>query len=387
MAVGVQQQQRRATEAAWLASGKILAAGEIGFATDTKVIKMGDGVNSWGGLTIPYDGRYLPIGGTAANAEMLDGISSGGFLLVGDAAAPATASKVILRDGAGRGKVVAGATGEDIVNYDQMVAADVIGKQNLVSRTVTAAFTLALTDIGKTILVNNSSSTYTTFAANIPTNASVVFPVGSVVTLITIGKGPTTLTPAGGVTLTGPTALPGNVSSVRLIKTGTDAWLAADIQYSAPPILRRKIKAGSDNTIASGLFGRLRLDGADDGSMTYSNNYDTLGANEQYNSSVDIYRAFCRRAGWYNVMAQISTFEAVGGRVFCQLRINNTEQRLGAGNGTGSTENSVSFSAFLPLNVGDYVEVWSYHDGSGGKTVGDSPYASSAFEWCWQRPL
>ena len=53
MAVGVQQQQRRDTEANWVTSGKILANGEIGFATDSKIIKMGDGVNTWENLKIP----------------------------------------------------------------------------------------------------------------------------------------------------------------------------------------------------------------------------------------------------------------------------------------------------------------------------------------------
>lgn len=385
MAVGVQQQQRRATEAQWVTSGKILANGEIGYATDSKIIKLGDGVNTWDNLAIPYDGRYLPITGKAADSEMLDGISSAGFLLVGDAAAAATAGKLILRDGAGRGKVVAGAASGDIVEYDQMIAADVVGKQSLISRTVTAAFTLALTDIGKTILVNNSS--YTTFACNIPANATVAFPIGSVVNVLTTDKGPVTLTPAGGVTLTGPTALPGGVSSVSLAKTGTNAWLVIDIRYGDPVILRRKIKPGSDNTLTSGLFKRLRLDGADDSGLTFSNNYDSLGTNEQYNSSTDLYRAFCRRAGWYAVGAQISSFEAIGGRFFCQLRINNTEYKLGAGNATGSTENSTGFNALIPLNVGDYMEVWTYQDGTGDKVVDDAMYSASFLEWVWRRPL
>src|SRR5688500_5684065 len=115
MAVGVEQKQRRDTEANWVTSGKILSEGEIGYATDSHIIKLGDGVNTWDNLDIPYDGRYLPITGKAADSEMLDGISSGGFLLVGDASTTATADKVIKRDGSGRAKVVAGSASDDVV--------------------------------------------------------------------------------------------------------------------------------------------------------------------------------------------------------------------------------------------------------------------------------
>jgi Major tropism determinant N-terminal domain len=386
MSVGVQQQQRRATEAAWLASGKVLAAGEIGFATDSKVIKMGDGVNTWGSLSIPYDGRYLPIGGKAADSEMLDGISSAGFLLVGDAAAAATAGKLILRDGSGRGKVVAGAATGDIVEFDQMVAADVANKYVSISRTVTAAFTLAATDVGKTILVDNSS--YTTFAANINTNALVAIPTGSVIKIITTNKGPITLTPAGGVTLTGPTALPGGVSSVTLGKTGTDAWLVLDIRYSPGPVLRRRIKFGSDNAMLTGNFVPLRLDGADSGTGLYANNYDSLGTNEQYNSGSDLYKAFARRAGWYDVHAQFSLGNANTGRFYCQVKVNGIDQDVGSGfSRGGQSEITASCTTPLALNVGDEVRVYGYQDGSGTDNVSVSPYAASFFAWEWRRPL
>lgn len=385
MAVGVQQQQRRDTEANWVTSGKILAAGEIGYATDSHVIKMGDGVNTWDDLTIPYDGRYLPIGGKAADSEMLDGISSAGFLLVGQASFAATADKLILRDGSGRAKVATGVSTDDIVNYDQMIAADVVVKQNLISRTVTAAFTLALTDIGKTILVNNSS--YTAFAANIPLNSSVAFPIGSVVRIITTDKGPITLTPAGGVTLTGPTALPGGVSSVVLTKTGTDAWLVTDIRYSPGPVLRLKIKNGASNTLNNAAFTALRLDGADTTPTgLYTNNYDSLGTNEQYNSASDAYKAFCRRAGWYDITAQFSLGGNFGGRAYCSIKVNGVDQYAGRGSIRGASELTTAWSGPISLNVGDEVRVYGFQDGATSDTVSDSPYAASFFSWTWRRP-
>lgn len=51
--------QRRGTAAEWAAANPILAAGEMGFETDTFVIKMGDGVTAWNSLGLPY----VPTGG------------------------------------------------------------------------------------------------------------------------------------------------------------------------------------------------------------------------------------------------------------------------------------------------------------------------------------
>lgn len=380
MAVGVQQQQRRDTEANWVTSGKILANGEIGFATDSKIIKMGDGVNTWENLTIPYDGRYLPINGTAANSEMLDGISSGGFLLVGDATTVATADKVARRDSSGRLKAAAGAATDDVVNYTQLTSQGV-------SRSVTAAFTLAATDVGKLIFVNNSS--YSSFAMTVPANATVPIPVGSFIDIMTGDKGPVTLSPAGGVTIFGPSILHGAGSSARLLKTATDGWVVVNVNQSPGPVLRRKIKSGADNSFGA-AFTRMRLDGANSAGPTglYSNNADTLGAGEQYNSATDLYRAFARRAGWYRVKTQISIAEAKTGRLFIQLRVNGIEQYMGAGEFmNGGAEKTVDYDDLIPLNVNDYVEVWPYQEGSGSATINDSPYSSSFFEWEWIRSL
>lgn len=380
MAVGVQQQQRRDTEANWAISGKILAAGEIGYATDSHIIKIGDGVNTWENLTIPYDGRYLPIGGKAADSEMLDGISSGGFVLVGDATVPATADKIAKRDSSGRLKAVAGTTGDELVNYSQLTSENV-------SRSVTAAFTLAASDVGKVILVNNS--VYTPFALNVPLNSAVAIPVGSYVDILVADKGHITITPATGVTVFGPLMLFGGGSSARLIKTGTDGWIVTNVSYSPGPIVRRKIKTGTDNNLNNGAFVKLRLDGANSGGPTglYSNNADTLGTDQQW-SAVDNYKVYCRRPGWYATHGQLTIAETGGGRFYLQPRINNVEQHLGQGTpGGGIPENTVAFSALVPLNLNDYIELWAYQDAGGIRTPAQELYAASFFEWEWRRPL
>jgi hypothetical protein len=63
--MATRMQQRRGTAADWAAQNPILAAGEIGFETDTKVIKLGDGATPWASLGTPY---LTAAGGTITGA-------------------------------------------------------------------------------------------------------------------------------------------------------------------------------------------------------------------------------------------------------------------------------------------------------------------------------
>ena len=58
----IQMQQRRGTAAQWTAANPTLAAGEIGFETDTKKFKMGNGSTAW--TSLGYVGT--PADATAA---------------------------------------------------------------------------------------------------------------------------------------------------------------------------------------------------------------------------------------------------------------------------------------------------------------------------------
>lgn len=49
--MATRMQQRRGTAAEWTAANPILAAGEIGFETDTNQFRIGDGVTAWAGLS------------------------------------------------------------------------------------------------------------------------------------------------------------------------------------------------------------------------------------------------------------------------------------------------------------------------------------------------
>lgn len=386
MAEGTRMQQRRATEATWAASSYVLAPGELGVTTDTGIIKIGNGTSIWSELDPAFDSQYLPLLGKAADSDLLDGISSGGFLQVGDATTAATADKVAKRLNDGRLKATAGASTDDLVNYDQMIAAIVTARQELVSRSVTASITLALSDAG--CLVNVGNSSYSpSLTCTIPPNASVAFPIGSYVDVATTDKGAVIVTPGSGVTLNGSGIVYGGYSCTRFVKTGTNTWQAVLIRQSPGPVLRRRILTGASNAMASGSFVKLRLDGADDGTALYSNNADTLGANEQW-SSADNYKAYCRRGGWYTVRAQVNIGSTANARAYIQFRVNNIEQYFGSGLSLGSvTDIGPSTTNLIPLNNGDYVETWAYQDTGSSKNPADQFYMASFFEWVWQRPL
>ena len=49
--MAIKIQLRRGTSAEWAAANPILADGEMGLETDTKIMKVGDGVTAWNDLT------------------------------------------------------------------------------------------------------------------------------------------------------------------------------------------------------------------------------------------------------------------------------------------------------------------------------------------------
>jgi hypothetical protein len=88
-----------------------------------------------------------------------------------------------------------------------------------------ANYTLALTDIGKVIEMNLTSTGNT---LTVPPNSSVAFAIGSRIDVAQIGTGQTTLTPGSGVSLLqreGKLKLAGQYAMASLYKRATDAWI------------------------------------------------------------------------------------------------------------------------------------------------------------------
>jgi len=85
-------------------------------------------------------------------------------------------------------------------------------------------YTLALTDDGKVVEMNNASANTLT----VPPNSSVAFPVGSQILVLQTGAGQTTLAAGAGVTVNskdGNLKLSAQWCAATLIKRATDAWV------------------------------------------------------------------------------------------------------------------------------------------------------------------
>ena len=121
------------------------------------------------------------------------------------------------------------ATGFPAATGDVMTSAMFNG---LVAFTINAqtgtTYTAVSTDQYQTLVTMSNASAN---AFKIPTNASVAFPVGTVITVMNIGAGTCTISAVTSGTTTvlsaGSTAASPNIAQYRsaaCIKTGTDAW-------------------------------------------------------------------------------------------------------------------------------------------------------------------
>lgn len=85
------------------------------------------------------------------------------------------------------------------------------------------SYTLALTDAGLYVTMTNAGASTLT----VPPNASVAFPVGSVIKGAQLGAGLVTLTPGAAVTINASPGLKlGQYCQFELIKYATNTWLA-----------------------------------------------------------------------------------------------------------------------------------------------------------------
>lgn len=90
--------------------------------------------------------------------------------------------------------------------------------------TRTASYILVLTDANKVVEMNVASANTLT----VPPNASVAFPVGTVIEGFQLGAGQVTIAPGVGVTIRSPNnkmKLTGIYSSASLRKRATDEWV------------------------------------------------------------------------------------------------------------------------------------------------------------------
>ena len=120
------------------------------------------------------------------------------------------------------------ATGFPAVTGDILTAAAYNGLVNFTITTNTGDTTAAINDQYQVLEIMNKA---TAIAFNIPTNASVAFPVGTVITVLNIGAGNCTIKAVTSGTTTVLSAgtvaaqpVLGQYKSAACIKTATDTW-------------------------------------------------------------------------------------------------------------------------------------------------------------------
>jgi hypothetical protein len=120
------------------------------------------------------------------------------------------------------------ATGFPSSTGDVLSAAMFNGLVNFTTATNTADYTAVLNDQYQSLQIMDKA---TAIAFKIPTNASVAFPVGTVITVLNIGLGTCTISAvtsgttavlSAGATLAQPTLT--QYRSAACIKTATDTW-------------------------------------------------------------------------------------------------------------------------------------------------------------------
>jgi hypothetical protein len=206
MAVVTQIQIRRGTASQWTSANPTLASGEFGYESDTGKFKIGNGSTAWTSLS--YQGA-----GTVTSITAGTGLSGGTITTSGTIAIDST---------------VATLTGTQTLT--NKTATGLIYTQTLLTPSFTTnAYTLVLGDQGDILLASNGSTAGT---INIPTNASVAFPIGTQITIIQTGSGQLTIQAASsgtttvastGATSTAPKLRAINASAT-CIKTNTDTW-------------------------------------------------------------------------------------------------------------------------------------------------------------------
>ena len=202
-------QVKRGTAAAWTSANTVLTAGEIGFESDTKKMKVGDGSTAW--TSLAYTATDGDITAVVAGTGLSGGSTSGSATLAIDTSV-----------------VVDKTTVQTLTNKTLTTPTLDDPKINLAFDAETASYTAVLANNGQIVTMNNASAN--TFS--IPTNASVAYPVGTQINVLQIGAGQTTIQAVtSGTTSILSTAATAAAPKIRArygmatcIKAATDTW-------------------------------------------------------------------------------------------------------------------------------------------------------------------
>ncbi len=158
-----------------------------------------------------------------------------------------------------------------------------------VANTQTVDYTLVLADAGKAVEINSATAKNVT----VPPNASVAFPVGTIIEVPQVGAGSATLVAGVGVTITGDTVTPGQGGSLLLRKTGTNAWWSAIGAVRSGTYVQYIALAGDPDLLITGAITRDANDAATSAPVTWPDGtpgvYTATTVSAAFPGAVDAY--------------------------------------------------------------------------------------------------
>jgi hypothetical protein len=297
-------QIKRGTASAWTSANTVLAAGEVGFETDTKKMKVGDGSTAW--TSLGYTVTDGDISGVTAGTGLSGGGNSGAVTLAIDS-----------------------------------TVATLTGTQTLTNKTLTSPTITSASGVINNTLTTTTGDLIYASSANTPARLGI----GSTSQVLTVSGGvPTWATPAssGGTTLITDVQLSGSsgydfstipgtyknliltFTGLTISSTGTNFGLRFNnnqtgvyenyVQYQESPASTPSSYSSLDTTVDGAIFGNQTTSGSQYQSARGSiiiYDYASTTRTKYYDAKFSYYSNNNGRTNFVNIVGNFNSTTAI----------------------------------------------------------------------------